>query len=310
MFALDWGEKNLKIVRFIPESRFEFKPVEYWMKEIPAGLLGERLVKDREGMDKLLNTTLGNCDFNSASLRVSLPRTRGRLMVMDFPILGKKELREAVKWEMTRYLPFPGEEALFDFICLEKGKKRQKIVAAAICAKFFRSFFNCLDRFGSFKYERITLAPAALFPLYSSWKENLVVLDWGWGGATLVFLSRGVPLLIRNLSIQGDNEKVNLVKKINVEEDFIKVKKEIERALLHLPQKSSPWEMEKIIITGGNVLKNGFIKFLEENFKVPVRFPQKFWPEKEKEKVLLSVALGLGSLKRRKSWKELIFQDI
>ncbi len=309
MFALDLGEKNLKIVRFSSEKRSKLRPVDYWIKEIPAGLFGEKAVKDREGVKKLLNIPLGKSGLNSISLRVSLPRSRGRLMVFDFPLLGKKELKEAVKWEMTRYLPFRGEEALFDFVCLEKGNKKQKIVAGAICAEFFRSFFNFLNELGTFKYERITLAPAALFPLCSNGKADHVVLDWGWGGATLVFMSRGVPLLIRNLSIQEENE-FNEMEKNNSEGYFIRVKKEIERALLHLPQKSSSWEMEKMIITGGKALKNGFIEFLEKNFKVPVRFPEYFWPENQKEQVLLSAALGLANLKRRKTWKELILPDI
>ncbi len=295
MLTVDWGKDNLKMISFMPSGR----PGNYCIEKVPAGLVGETGIQDEKEMKFLLEKCLQKLGLKKGFLRISLPRAGGRVMVMDLPFLEKKELQEAVKWEIARYLPYSPEEILYDFIALRKEKNRQKVAVAGFSREFFASCLQALPCRRSWRVDRITLPPVPLLPLSAEDKSNKVVIDWGGWGATLLFLGKGQPVLIRTLNDRG---------KITGD-DFERMAGEIERALIHIPQEEVSMGMEKIELTGGNTLAGGFSEFLVQRFNLPVSFPGAEWPESERKRALLALALGLGKLGGRKKWKNWILPD-
>ncbi|GEM_PF-1715351 len=305
MIAIDLGHKNLKFIRFFSRKN-NLKQGGYYISKQPKGLIEKGKLVDKEAIRKRIIEAMETLGHKSGAIRISLPRESGMVRAMDFPILRKGELRDAVKWEISRYLPFQEKEALIDFKINCKKEKKLKVTAAAISREVFFSWVRVFEGFKRMKIDRITLSPAALYSISRGKRENQVQIDWGAKGATFLLLSNGEPAMIRSLNLPEAGEPKNLIRR-EAHDAFTNLGDELERALLHIPQEEFSTKLKKIEISGGNSRTEGFQGYLEERFNTRVVFPDiKISPE-DKENDLLTVAFGLGQLGGRPKWRNWIF---
>jgi type IV pilus assembly protein PilM len=128
--GLDIGSHSIKLVGLKMTSKGPFLTC-VGMKEIPPG-------KDKEDVNAISET------LKSLFVEIGLKTEKVRLVVsgsgvqikrITIPSIPKGELKEAVRWEIKAYLPFPVETAKIDFYILDEFiedniKKLDLIVAA------------------------------------------------------------------------------------------------------------------------------------------------------------------------------------
>ncbi len=125
--GLDIGYKKIKLVR-IKRSGSRVKLVDYGSKFSPAGCVEAGMIQDPERLGERLGELVHEMKLNKQPVVsvVAGPQVYIRNFVM--PHMKSQELRTAVRYEATTFLPIPVDEAEIDISPLryiedEEGKK-------------------------------------------------------------------------------------------------------------------------------------------------------------------------------------------
>ncbi len=71
-------------------------------------------------------------EYNSDCAVIGLSLSLFSLHVIDMPLLSKPDMRNALLYELEKYLPLPPEEYIYDFLVIEKVQKSAKVLVASI----------------------------------------------------------------------------------------------------------------------------------------------------------------------------------
>lgn len=133
--GLDIGTHSIKLVELRQTAKGVFLN-NFAVKELPlkasAGVIAEKLKElFREESIKPRKVTIGVSGPQVATRRVSVP------------IMPKKELKEAVRWEAGKFISFPLEKAIVDFQVsgeiAEEGTKKLDLMVAAAQGEFIEN---------------------------------------------------------------------------------------------------------------------------------------------------------------------------
>jgi len=116
-FGLDITDTSLKIANLKRKGKF-LKLTSYLKEEIKPGIIEEGEVKDEESLIKVIKESIKKVKgekLRTNYVMASLPEEKAFLEVIQMPILGEKELEEAVYFEAENYIPLPINEAYLDF---------------------------------------------------------------------------------------------------------------------------------------------------------------------------------------------------
>ena len=86
--------------------------------------------RDTELKEKL-TAILSRLPVRPALVTVGLPRSLVTMRLVTMPAVGEEELKGILDYEVERHVPFPPEEAAFDFQVLEKDAEKATLLLAA-----------------------------------------------------------------------------------------------------------------------------------------------------------------------------------
>src|SRR5690349_17239148 len=101
---------------------------------LPPGAVVEGEVVDPGAVAASLRSLWKDVGFKSRTVRVGIASPRVIVRVVDMPALSEGDTRAALRFELREYVPFPPEEAVFDFQPLhgsDDDEARQLLLAAA-----------------------------------------------------------------------------------------------------------------------------------------------------------------------------------
>ncbi|MFH0791061.1 MAG: type IV pilus assembly protein PilM [Candidatus Omnitrophota bacterium] len=191
--GLDIGSSAVKIVKLkLLKDSVEF--------------CGFGLEPAQAGLDILLK----RWDVKKVNLSVSGPSTIIRYA--GFPKMEESELKNALKFEAQKYIPFSIEEVNLDAVILKSNLPDNKILVALSAVK--KDFMN--QRLNLFKDRsvEINLIDMDSFALINAFnfnypaKENsrsVALLNVGAALSSLNILEDGIPVLSRDILIAGNN---------------------------------------------------------------------------------------------------------
>jgi type IV pilus assembly protein PilM len=128
--GLDIGSHSIKLVGLEMTSKGPFL-THVGIKEIPYG--GEK--EDPHFISEIIKALFREVGLKPGKVNLTVSGSGVHIRRITIPSMPKAELREAVRWEMKSYLPFPIESAQIDFHILhefmEKDLKKLDLVAVA-----------------------------------------------------------------------------------------------------------------------------------------------------------------------------------
>ncbi|NQT28279.1 MAG: pilus assembly protein PilM [Candidatus Omnitrophica bacterium] len=146
--------------------------------------------------------------ISTKKVKVSVKDPSCLVRYFPFPKMDKKKLKQALFYEMNKFIPFPSDEVYFDFFILGEISATQSSVLLAVAKKSFID--NILDVFGKsgLRVTEINLDSICLTNLflnnYGENKEtNSCILDIGYNFSTMIILNKGVPFLTRDVKFSA-----------------------------------------------------------------------------------------------------------
>ena len=214
---------------------------------------------------------LKRSDKSSSESIVSLPAGEFTFRKLSLPFGDKRKVFSLVEEELSYSLAFGIENASWDFIISPSGEAYAFIAIKDIVKKYREHIKDC---------EITALARSAIFSGYN----NCIVLDFGASKITAVGIHEGFIDLAFVISSGGNDidksiasvNNISIVEAKDIKEreglqnqEFSKI---ITDSLKIIKQKK--YDTEKIVITGGCALAEGFKELVENTLKKEVVFMQ------------------------------------
>ena len=204
--GLDIGSHSIKLVGLKMTSKGPFLTY-VGMKEIPPGT-------DKEDVDKLsqiLKALFKEAGLETKKVRLTVVGSGVQIKRISVPSLPKAELKEAVRWEIKNYLPFPVETAQIDFHILneyvEDNVKKLDLITVACPKHLIDRTLSIAERAG-LQPIHLDVAPFALWNILLTWdqlkkEEAVALIDLGAEKTGICLFKNGVLQFSREVTPGG-----------------------------------------------------------------------------------------------------------
>lgn len=202
VIGVDVGTSAVKVVQI---ERRSGRPLlkAAGVVDLPAGLMENGVCRDEKGLADLIRQALatGGASGRDAVLAMGVPGLFVREVV--FPPLSAAELREAVKWDSERYVPFAPDSYYLDFAVTGQGANEleQKVLLAAAPREAIDALVAAAKGAG-LRPVAIDVEPLALLRTLPM-ADNAMVVDIGAEVSQATIFQGGAPVVVRPVPISG-----------------------------------------------------------------------------------------------------------
>ncbi len=246
---------------------------------------------------------------------VHIPGILSFIRTITLPPMPKGELKEAVKWEIKRQLPYPPEDAVYDYVAT--------VVADGIAVTFASAERKNIQRH-IFPFKEAGLSVIAVdvnplclmraLPLQGT--GNIIVLDIGAKNMEIDIVRSGALRLTRTVEMGGEHIKSQLLSEgfskegaedilmrgpaERIEKILNQFLKEIFRSIDYYKATFKEKIFSEVILTGGVAINPALKDYFSHMFDIPVSVPNPFDNFIMREESLrplgprFSVAIGLA----------------
>ncbi len=246
---------------------------------------------------------------------VHIPGILSFIRTINLPPMPQGELREAVSWEIKRQLPYPSEDAVYDYVAMEIADSIVVTFASAERKNVQRYIFPLKE--SGLNVVAVDVAPLALIRALQPWGTgNTILLDIGAKNTEINIIKSGALRLTRSVEMGGDLIKSQLIaeglsgeesERILREGHAEKLKetldqflKEVYRSIDYYKANFKEKTFAEVILTGGIAINPAIKDYFSHMFDIPVSVPNPFDGLVIKDESLrslgprFSVAIGLA----------------
>jgi len=227
LIAIEKGTSSLKVV--IANSRKDSLQIEDFLVE-DFGLIeeGARLGLAKERLAGFLNEK----NINSGQAFIVVEDEAVFSTRLTLPLLGAKELRRAISWEIKDILPFPENEAISDWHLVKEiqnpdGSKSLELIFIAIHKGIVNDSISLLDGL-NLVLESVNIVPGTLLNIVNqaagfNTKEPVAVLELGYNHTGISIFKENKLIFMRRLSIGSSDITNALLGAVSTERGVVKL---------------------------------------------------------------------------------------
>jgi type IV pilus assembly protein PilM len=180
--GLDIGSHSIKLIGLKMTSKGPFLTC-VGAKKIPPG--GDK--EDVNALSETLRTLLREVGLRTKKVRLTVSGSGVHIKRISIPALPRAELKEAIRWEIKNYLPFPVETAEIDFHILneyvEDNVKKFDLMTVASPKHLVDRTLSIAQAAG-LQPTHLDVAPFALWNALLTWAsirkgETVALIDFG-----------------------------------------------------------------------------------------------------------------------------------
>jgi Tfp pilus assembly protein PilN len=180
---------------------------------VVAAIQGRRaqaFVVEAEHPAEALRAELDARKLTARAVAIGIPRSTVTVKPIDFPLLGG-DMREMVRFELERHLPFPADDAAFDFLPLPANggapsAESRRVLVAGADRRVVEGALRIADE-GRLRPTSVTVAPHDLLGLVRLDRTQRVVwVHRSPLGADLLFAAGGQLVLSRTTATTNDEQ--------------------------------------------------------------------------------------------------------
>lgn len=293
VLGLDIGTGSLKLAEVVRSGGV---PVlkSYGVIDFPENAIDDGQITDKaavaDALEKLLSTSGTSC--RDVILAVSGRALFVREIVM--PIMTAQEIREALKWDLDKYVPYSAENCYFDFAILGHGQSELelKILLVIIPSDQVDELIGLVKEAG-LKPAAIDIEPLALYRTLVS-AENSMVVDVGAMSSQVTVFQDGSPVITRIIPVGGKRftevvmnvleleypeaerlkrRQAGLLQRVDIADEAVtlhrqlyilvaEIAREVRRTAEYYQIQNKGAAIDRIILTGGGICLDNFPQHL------------------------------------------------
>lgn len=278
------------------------KACKFKISKGSAELYGFGMEQAGEGLPAVLSGAFKNHNTTTANISVSGPSTLIRYV--NFPKMSVGELKQALKFEAQKYIPFPMNEVILDGFILKDGLADGKmlVLLAAVKKEFMSQRLKVMEQAG-LKAGVVDIDSLALVNAFNfnyspddvGGFKTIALLNVGSAVTNLSILEGGSPRFSRDIYIAGNNftQKISdtlgvdfktaeMLKLAPDKDKFKEIKSAVESVVSNLAseirisfdyhESQSASSTNKIFLSGGGAQFSGFQDMLANLLGIEVAF--------------------------------------
>jgi type IV pilus assembly protein PilM len=251
-------------------------------------------ISSQDSLPTLIKNILEKINTQNIPVNISLSGQNVVCRYVSIPLLGEQEFKNALKFEITKHIPFSPSEIYFDGCILKKDNQQNKMLVLMVAAKkeFLNQRINLIKEAGFLvnlvHVDSLVLADCFNFSKQTDLANKTVaVLNIGNTFSNLTILEGGLPVLSRDIRIAGNEitlrvssdlscsfEEAEQIKiQASIEENQLeKIKPSLENVLSLLAQElrisfdyyesQSVSMVERLYLCGGQLLLKNIAEIL------------------------------------------------
>jgi len=329
--GVDIGSTSIKLVELNKEkgapTLVTYGYAERAISDIVKGD-AQKILNKVAALLKRLYTDAGITSFQAVT---ALPNYSVFNSVITLPMMNKKELDSAVRWEAKKFVPMPINDVVLDWriidtIEVDKRRKNYRILLTAAAKNLVRRYVEIFKKADlellSLETESFALSRA----LIGKSQATTMIIDTSAVTTDILIIEKGVPALNRSIDVGGITISRAIANSLNIDfkraEQFkrdigmsgsSKIPKVIEGILkpvvdemrysLKLYQEQSGKAVEQVIFSGGSAYLPNLTEYFSKILNIRViignpwariSYPEELKPALDEVAPRFAVAVGLA----------------
>ncbi len=206
--GVDLGTTSLKLVEFTTERGVP-KLVTYGYAERAVADIAKddsKAILDK--VAALLKRLYNQCGIHSYKAVTALPNFSVFNSVITLPMMKKKELDSAVRWEAKKFVPLPMKDVILDWriidqIEISKKKKHYRILLTAAAKSLVQRYVEIFKKADLQLLSLETEAFALTRSLLGKSQATTMIIDISAVTTDIIITDKGVPALNRSIDVGG-----------------------------------------------------------------------------------------------------------
>lgn len=234
VLGIDIGSGALKIAEMTHKNGKPFLK-SAGIVEVPESMLEGNAIPDGEALSGVIRQAIA---ASGASAREAVIAVSSKLVFvreLTFPSMTKEELKEAIKWDVEKYVPYPPNSYYYDFSMIGKEKEGAEIKVLLVAAS--HDIVNCLSQAvadAGLKLIAVDIEPLAVLRTMPD-ADNVLVVDMGTAFSQITIFQQGSPVLTRDIDIGGQRFTEEVMQTLGLEFTEAERLKQRQEGLLQKP---------------------------------------------------------------------------
>lgn len=203
MVGIDIGTNSLKLVELAWKRKVPFFR-NYSITPIPSSVISDMGIEDSEAFAEILSKALTTSGIQAREAILAVGGRNIFVREVPFPPMTEKELKEAIKWDMEKYVPYEADSYYYDYSIIpgEPSEKELKILLAAVPRHILDPLLEAIKNAGLIP-RVVDLESLALYRTFSQF-PNSMVLDIGGAFSQFFLFQQGVPVVNRTIPLGSE----------------------------------------------------------------------------------------------------------
>ncbi|MCK4257344.1 MAG: type IV pilus assembly protein PilM [Halanaerobiales bacterium] len=209
--GIDLGSRNLKAIQ-IKKTFRGLKICQLITLPIPPRVVRQGLFHDANVAINIIREMQNRLKIGGEGAYLGFSGQYAFIREVELPVMSDKELAEAIYWESEKMLPYSVEEAIIDWIVLERKPdmgQMMKILLVAGRKDYIKTFLKPLKSVG-IQPLNLSILPIPLAVLINhipDFKDMspIAIIDMGADVTHLLIMKDGLPWLSRTIPTGGNN---------------------------------------------------------------------------------------------------------
>lgn len=302
IFGLDVGYSSVKVLQATSTDK-KHVITGYGAAGFTGGAVKEGIIVDPEAVAKSVYELFDKHligDITTKRVVLSIPAARSYNRNVHLPLLGAKELRDAINLEVEQYIPVPASELYVDYSQIRETAEGLELLIVAVPKKIVDSYLELAKILGLevVGVQTSIAAGGRLFLQAESTETPTVLIDFGSLSSDLTIYDHGL-IITSTVSGGGDNFTDIIASTLNVtkqEAHIIKTKyglgvskkqheitdgltptlqnmtKEIKRMIRYYEERTdTDRKITQVVTMGGGANMPGLSEYMTNLLRIPVR---------------------------------------
>ena len=201
--GIDIGSGSIKMAEVIMRSGKPFLK-KMAIFDTPASVVKDGVIVDEALLADTLQRMASRNGFAGRQVAAALGGRSLFIREVTFPRMTETELRQAIRWDLDKYVPFSPDQLYFDFWLTGPGATEfeTRVLLVAVPRDVTDSLVRVLNKAG-LKPVAIDIEPLAIQRTLPE-TSDCMLIDCGSAISQVTLFQKGAPVFTRNIPIGGN----------------------------------------------------------------------------------------------------------
>jgi len=202
-FSLDIGTNSMRIVQLSGNSSHGWTLTHFAYVPIDPRLTQDVSDLGRRRLGEAILGAVNQAGIKTKNISFGVPANKTFTSIVETETLPPKELKQAFRYEIEKYVPMPMSEAKADYVILDQSPNdpaKTEVLVSSIAKEYAESQLELIEKMdlNVIAMEPEPLAMARALNPIGSIDANMIV-DFGENSTDLVIMYKNQPRLVRTI---------------------------------------------------------------------------------------------------------------